>query len=510
MEATGESVAGIRSFHMSGEGSIQVRVDGGTIVAEGPGSSGILVGLTGRLFGDRTGPIKAPAGGELEVDGSTPGDRSAGDGNPAQSVIVNAHVRGGTGVGAGVRLHGGGSVEIGPRGSLGASSGVAVRAEARDAALHVGVVLDGRRPDEVIAGDIRNDDGRTTIVVNGTTLHDGDAGATGLRAPHGARDVTLTRSGTILGRAFSVGDFVTPYAPRSAVYEALPGFMLRLENREAVGKRLRMPGSLAWARLSVGESAYEPERSHVGAAYDVARFEAEAGLEFALFGQANVTGWVSLRHVRGSAEVSAPTGGGEIEASGFGPSLGVSWENAEGYYAHGRISLTRYETDLRSDSRGLLKKGVGATIQSLGVEAGRRLSLADHLSLVPQAWLTHSDVSMDGFHDAVGTRVALAQADRSVAGLGIVTETVRSWDGGKGHLVLRGRLGVEGNLGDADTVTHVSGERLRSRTARSWGVLGLGAAYRCDQWSLGAELVSSGLGSDDRDYTASARLVVRF
>ena len=70
---TGESVAGIRSFHMSGEGSISVRVDGGTIAAEGPGSSGILVGLTGRIFGDRTGPIKAPAGGEVEVDSSTPG-----------------------------------------------------------------------------------------------------------------------------------------------------------------------------------------------------------------------------------------------------------------------------------------------------------------------------------------------------------------------------------------------------------------------------------------------------
>ena len=89
-------------------------------------------------------------------------------------------------------------------------------------------------------------------------------------------------------------------------------------------------------------------------------------------------------------------------------------------------------------------------------------------------------------------------------------ETTHSWDGGKGHLVLRGRLGVEGNLSDADTVTHVSGERLRSQTARSWGVLGLGAAYRWNQWSLGAEVVSSGLGSDDSDYTASARLVVRF
>ena len=141
--ATGESIAGIRSFHMSGEGSILVRVDGGTIVAEGPGSSGILVGLTGRIFGDRTGPIKAPAGGEVEVDRSVPVDAPGTGANSAQSVMVNAHVRGGTGVGAGVRLYGGGRVEIGPRGSVGADSGVAVRAEGEGAALHVGVALDG-------------------------------------------------------------------------------------------------------------------------------------------------------------------------------------------------------------------------------------------------------------------------------------------------------------------------------------------------------------------------------
>ena len=506
----GESVAGIRSFHISGEGSIGVRVDGGTITAEGPGSSGILVGLTGRIFGDRTGPIKAPAGGEIEVDSSAPGGSSGANGNAAQSVMVNARVRGGTGVGAGVRLYGGGRIEIGPRGSVSADSGVAVRTEGEGAALHVGVALDGRRPDEAIAGEIRNDDGRTTIAVNGTTLHDGMTGATGMRAPHGARDVTLAMDDTIAGRAFSAADFVTAYAPRAAVYEALPGFMLRLENRQAVGKRLRRPGSPAWARLSVGNGSYRPDRSPVEAAYDIRRFEAEAGMAFTLFREANVTGWASLRHVQGWADVSAPTGGGRIEATGYGPSLGVSWKNAAGYYADGRVSLTRYETDLRSEGRGLLKEGVGATIRSLRIEAGRRLSLADGLAVTPQAWWTRSDVSMDGFRNAVGSRVSLAETDRSIGGLGIVTETEHSWNDGERKLVLRGRLGVEGVLGDAETVANVSGERLGSEAARTWGVLGVGAAYRWNQWSLGAEVSASGLGSDDSGYAASLRLAMQF
>ena len=507
--ATGESVAGIRAFNFTGEGSIDIRVEGGTITAEGEGSSGILVGLTGRLFDNRPEPIGAPALRDVTVDAS---DNTRGT-TAAQNVVVNGRVRGSSGVGAGVRLYGGGRVEIGPRGSVGAASGVAVRAEGPEGiepALHVEAQLDGRRASDAIAGAIRNDDGRTTVAVNGVVLHDGMTGATGLRAPNGARDVSLAASETVAGRAFMLADFVTAHAPRAAVYEALPGFMLRLDDQGTVGKRLRMPGSPAWVRVSGGQGSYAPDRSRVGAAYDYGRFEAEAGVDFAFSREANVAGWASLRHVRGSADVSALTGGGKIDAEGFGASFGASWENAAGYHASGRISVARYETDLRADGRGLLKEGAGATVRALRIEAGRRFPLADDLTLTPQAWLTRSDVSMDGFRDAVGSRVSPGKTDRSVVGLGIVTETSHSWDGGERKLDLRGRLGVERMLGDAETAVDVSGERLPSEAARTRGVLSLGAAYRWNRWSLGGEVSAAGLGSDDSGYAASLRLGMRF
>ena len=106
-----ESVAGIRAFNFTGDGSIDIRVDGGTIAAEGEGSSGILVGLTGRIFGRRTEPIQAPALRDVTVN---PSDDTRGTA-AAQDVVVNGRVRGGSGIGAGVRLYGGGRVEIGPR-----------------------------------------------------------------------------------------------------------------------------------------------------------------------------------------------------------------------------------------------------------------------------------------------------------------------------------------------------------------------------------------------------------
>ena len=505
--ATGESVAGIRAFNFTGEGSIGIRVDGGTIAAEGEGSSGILVGLTGRIFEDRTEPIQAPGLRDVTVD---PSDNTRGT-TAAQDVVVNGRVRGGTGVGAGVRLYGGGRVEIGPRGSVGADSGVAVRAEADGAELHVGLALDGRRPEQAFAGEIRNDDGRTTVAVNGVVLHDGMTGATGAWAPNGARDVSLTASETVAGRVFMSTDFVTGrYAPRAAVYEALPGFMLRLDDRGTAGKRLRRPGSPAWVRVSGGQGSYRPARAIVGAAWDFGRFETEAGVELALSREENVTGWASLRHARGSADVSAPTGGGRIEARGFGASLGASWENAAGYRASGRVSVTRYETDLRADGRGLLTEGAGATVRTLGVEAGRRFSLADDLSVMPKAWLTRSDVSMDGFRDAVESRVSLRKTARTIVGLGVVTETAHSWNGGERKLDLRGRLGVEGVVGSAETESDVSGERLGSEAAPTRVVLGVGAAYRWNRWWLGGEVSASGLGSDDSDYTVSLRLGAQF
>ena len=208
--------------------------------------------------------------------------------------------------------------------------------------------------------------------------------------------------------------------------------------------------------------------------------------------------------------MSAPTGGGKIEATGFGAAFGAYWENAAGYFASGRVSVTRYETDLRADGRGPLKEGAGATVRTLGVEAGRRFSLADDLSLMPQAWLTRSDVSMDGFRDAVGSRVSFRETARSILGLGVVTETTHSWNGGERTLDLRSRLGVELVLGDAETVADVSGERLGSEAGQTRAVLGLGAAYRWNPWTLGGEVFASGLGSDDSDYTVSLRLRTQF
>lgn len=495
---TGEDGNGIVTRHETGTGSVRIHVDGGSVHGEGPGGIGVDVGGIYRA----TGELAFVAGvGE--------------DGYRRQHVIVDGSVRGGPDYGdgdaSGIWLGGGGRVEIGPRGSVGAASGNAIRAEGEGAALHVAVALDGRRVGDVFDGAIRNDNGRTTIAVNGTTLHDGMMGATGRWAPNGARDVTLVAADAVAGRAFSATDFATgPYTSRAAVYEALPGVLQRLDSRATHGERQRGAGSPAWVRLSGGRGSYAPVRSSVGASYDFDSFALKAGLDFGLSEAGDVIGSASLRSVRGSADVTAPTGGGTIEAEGVGISFGATWRAAAGYYTHGRVSLTRYEAELRSAARGRLEDDADATVRTVRVEVGRRVALGETTHLTPWAWLASTNVSLDGFRDAVGSRVSLDGAGRTDAGFGLVAERDHAFDDGARSLSLRGELGVERSLGDAQTIAEVSGERLRSEAAETRAVLGLGGAYRWNGYSLGGAVSVSGPGSDDRVYTATIRFAMRF
>lgn len=185
---------GIYAAHDSGMGAISIAVDGGTIRASGMDASGIQIG---RL--NEEGIVERAAA-------------LGGDGYRRQSVTVNGRVWGGTGEAAGVFLAGGGRVAIGPKGTVGAESGTAIRAtgdtlgsagDIRNPKLYLDTNLAGRRMASVIHGDVQNDGGETTIVVNGVKLYDEAAGATGLEVLNGAWDLTLRGREPIVGRAFS-------------------------------------------------------------------------------------------------------------------------------------------------------------------------------------------------------------------------------------------------------------------------------------------------------------------
>ena len=405
---TGDNSHGIVAYHFGAEDSRTIDITvGGSVDAGGANAHGVRVGVVNNM-GE---PERVAA---LDAAGYR-----------KQTVMVNGRVMGGTGEAAGVFLAGGGRVVIGPRGSVGARSRIAILAtgdtpganpgdSAIKPKLRVDLNLDHRRAAVAQAiGDswIINDGGETTIVVNGVVLHDGEMGVMDRTAPNGAwnlrmreKGVTVTdrttdpvnwvitepATGVVADRDFSAGDFIEVYAARAAVYEALPSFLLRLDAPGLSEERVVSPGSPVWVKLSGGSGSYEPERASVGAEYDSSRFSVEAGINRSL--SERVKGSVSVRSVRGSTDVISSVGGGEIEAEGLGFSLSVSLDMADDFYVRGGFSLTNYEVDLSSDALDVLRNDVEARASTLNLEAGKRMAIRGNVNLTSRVWMARSAV----------------------------------------------------------------------------------------------------------------------
>ena len=458
--------------------------------------------------------------------------------------MVGERVFGGPDDEAGVVLKAGGEVYIGPEGSVGAESGIAILATGDSPKLLVDMNLDGRKVEEVIGDDwIVNDGGETTIIVNDVKLHDGETGVvTDAKAANGAFDVMIRAEGVtvdrtdpanwdistptagiIVDRDFSAEDFIETqmepepepempmfmeeYAPRAALYEALPDFLLRMHNWDQASQRLFLPQSPVWIRLlgSTGSQAFK--RSTVGVDYDADRFSVEAGVNISLSDNFNI--WASVHHVTGSADVSSPVNGGDIHVKGAGLAVDAYWSSENDYYATGRLSLTSYDIDLSSNTIGRLKSNADAYGHALHVEAGRRMLLSEHTHWTPRAWLGHTRISVDNFTDTVDSRVSFSNEDRFTGGLGVMVETVRTGQGGE--LSLRGSLDFEQKLGGSKTVTRVSGERLSAEPGQSSILLGLGGAWHTGPFKYSAQLSArEELNSGGEEYSGFINVGMHF
>ena len=302
--------------------------------------------------------------------------------------------------------------------------------------------------------------------------------------------------------------FMEEYAPRADLYEVLPDFMLRMQNWEPARPRLFLPELPVWIRLLGNTGSQEFKHSTVNANYDADRFAVEAGVNIPLREDFKIS--ASAHHVTGSADVSSPVNGGDIDVTGVGLSLDAYWSGENDYYATGRLSLTDYDMDLSSNTIGRLKSNGDANGRSLHVEADRRMTLSENLHWTPRAWLGHTRISVDPFTDAVDSRVSFPNTDRFTGGLGVMAETVRTEYGG-GELLLRGSLDFEQKLGDSETVALVSGERLSAEPEKRSAFLSLGGAWHKGSITYSAELSArQELHSGGKDYSGVIQVGMRF
>jgi len=513
ISTSGDTARGVMAWQNRGTGDILITIQDSTITTSGDnGSHGVYAqALGGNIAVHIRNAVIRPTGADSH------GVVLRGGGT--QTVSVNSEVQGGSGDGAGIVLYGGGRVIIGPDGRVGAGSGVAIVATRTDPSdttesprLLLDLMLGGRRAEKALQGRVVNVHGTTGLTVNNVPVFDdGAGGAKDTWVPNGAWDLRAT------GTSLSTLAFTQIFAPRAAVYEALPGVLLRLDGAGGPGSGetlLRSAGTPAYARVAVGQGSYKPGTATVAARYDYDRFSVESGMDFALdyelAGLTGLSGWAGVRVVSGSAKISSPAGGGRIEARGMGVTGGVAWQGEDGFYGRGRLSLTRYGADLSSETRGGLKSGASGWVHALDLEGGRRFDLdlfGRKTRLTARGALRNSGLSMGGFEDGLFSRVSVTDADRLAAGAGVDMETGLLPEDGVDRLRLRGSLDAEQVLSGGSKVD-VSGTELESEAGGTRLGAGLGAAYRFAGYTIGGSVGAAGLGSGDTSY--SARLQLRF
>lgn len=524
IRTSGQGAHGVFVQHDGNAGAVAVSIEGGAnISAEGPNGYGIYmktaagstltVAAGARVSGGSGGGVFADGRGDFTamIAGTVEGDLiSESSGKDTVTVSRGGAVSGTIlltgsevtlhGTAGRVWLEGGGTVTVGPQGSIKGVDGVAVRSNGAE--LRVNLSLNNRKLAEVIGGAIVNDDApeETTVVINGVKVFDGANGAVAT-AFNGPFDIS---PGSLTGGRFEITE---RYAPRAGVYEALPGLLLRLSGAKAGGERKTSPGSPVSASVWGGQVSRGEAGSTVGASYDLDHSGAQANLGLSFWIE-DLNGSVSVRHSKAQADVSLPSGKGEIEMEGAGLGLGLSWKSRDGWYVNGDYFVMEYDADLVSKKHGQLKNGVGATVRSLEVEAGMRFALNDRIALTPRVWAAQASASIDKFTDSLGVSFKLIEGERLTGGAGVAAETEIAQGGWS--LFLRGAVDVESALSGDKTTVDVSGYRLHEEAEDPRIHVGLDALWRKGGFSLGGHLRAESAGSDDEALGARLSLGVKF
>ena len=301
---------------------------------------------------------------------------------------------------------------------------------------------------------------------------------------------------------------IEEYAPRAALYEALPDVLLDLQASDLTGQRQTpQPQPQAWIRLAGGSASQDFERSTVGAAYDADSFTVEAG---ATVWQTDVLDvQASLHHIKGSVDVSSPNRGGDIRIRGKGVSVDTHWHDKSGHYVSARLSLTDFDMDLSSDNVGRLASGLDAEGLGLHVSGGKRMRWGERSHWTPHARLDYTKLSIGSFTDAVDARASFPDAKRYRGGIGVLAETLREVS--RGDLSLQGSVHLERTFGGSRTSSRVSGTRLTAKPQNNTLQLGLGGAWQRGPWLLsGTFSAREALGSGGNEYSGSVQLRMLF
>ncbi len=441
-----------------------------------------------------------------------------------QTVTINGKVMGGGGDHAGVRMVNGGTLVIGPKAEIGATSGTAVSA---DKALHVTLKENAHGQIAFVMGkflnsgkDAPNVFQRELMAGAKKMIAVGDAvkATSGKTGTHGVYDAVFERMVTLKsiagGHQFQVDsekEISRTYHARARVYEALPSVLLEMSAPGGRQARLSATrdGGGAWARVLASDGEREVETSTTemddagrALSWDFERWGVETGFVVPTDAPGLMLG-VSAHYRDGEADVAR---GGKIEVSGVGVGASATWRGEDGWYADGELSYTRFEdVDLSSETRGMVASGLDGDGHAISVEVGRRMDM-DGFALVPRGGLTWTWVDVDGFDDVSGVigsgRASFRSEDSVRARVGALLENGQTY----------ASLDVEREFSESREVM-ASGSRLRSEAESTWARVGVGGVMVLDdkgESTLSGDAHYAASDGDNHDYGASVLLKVRF
>lgn len=333
------------------------------------------------------------------------------------------------------------------------------------------------------------------------------------------------------------------YQPGVPLYEAYPQVLLAMNDlptlHQRVGSRYWADGQpstaavgnagadgavarqgVGWARVEGRHLAVDAQRSTTGTNWDLNQLKAQAGLDALLVDSASgrLFAGIGTQYSRGRAGVHSFFGDGTIGVDGYSLSATTTWSGASGFYVDGQAQATWYDSDLTSDTLGRrLTTGNNGFGRAFSIESGQRLALNETWSLTPQAQLTYSSVSFDGFTDPFGARVNRDKADSLVGRVGVSVDRTVAWRDAPGHAARTHVYGIANLYYDfrGGTTVNVSDTLFSARQDRLWAGLGVGGAvtWNDDRFAVYGELLVrsslEGTGSG-HDYRGNVGVRVRW
>ena len=465
--------AGAGTLRLTGDDSAYAGatiVSGGTLDVRGTigGTMAIATGArlegTGRVGSVTNAGTIAPGGadlGTLTVAGYYAGNggtleittQLGGDASPTDRLVVTGGTSGTT------------QVTVANRGGLGAQTAEGIKivdvAGASDGvfALHGDYVFQGDQA--VIAG------------AYGYRLYKG-----GVSTP---ADGDWYLRSTLLNPVSPPQTPDTPlYQPGVPIYEVYPSTLLLLNNVGTMQQRTGDRGYSAaddgrpngiWGRMEGQRFRPNAASSTSQADADYNSWSAEIGADHVLAQTARgatLTGSISARYGKASAQVHSLFGNGDIKTHGYGARATLTWQDEAGFYADAQAQFSWYDSDLNSSVLGKLAHGNDGTGQTYSLELGKRVALGG-IAITPQLQTVYSKVRFDAFTDPAGADVSLGKADSLKSRWGIAIEH----RGGAARLYAVGNLTYDW-LGD--TVTDVSGTPIARSDYRLWSEVSVGGS----------------------------------